>query len=51
MNWRGILNTLGLWFAALVLVSLTGIAIFAVFNVVARLVLGKWHESEVKQDR
>src|SRR4051812_19660678 len=38
-------------FAALVLVSLTGIAIFAVFNVVARLVLGKWHESEVKQDR
>ena len=21
MNWRGILNTLGLWFAALVLVS------------------------------
>jgi NitT/TauT family transport system permease protein len=38
-------------FAALVLVSLTGIAIFAVFNVVARLVLGKWHESEVRQDR
>jgi NitT/TauT family transport system permease protein len=38
-------------FAALVLVSLTGIAIFAVFNIVARLVLGKWHESEIKQDR
>jgi NitT/TauT family transport system permease protein len=38
-------------FAALVLVSLTGIVIFAVFNIVARLVLGKWHESEVKQDR
>lgn len=38
-------------FAALVLVSLTGIAIFAVFNIVARLVLGKWHESEIRQDR
>jgi NitT/TauT family transport system permease protein len=38
-------------FAALVLVSLTGIVIFAVFNIVARLVLGKWHESEIKQDR
>lgn len=38
-------------FAALVLVSLTGIAIFLVFNVVAKLVLGHWHESEVKQDR
>jgi NitT/TauT family transport system permease protein len=38
-------------FAALVLVSLTGIAIFLIFNVVARLALGKWHESEVKRDR
>ncbi|HZY16960.1 MAG TPA: ABC transporter permease [Ramlibacter sp.] len=38
-------------FAALVLVSLTGVAIFLVFNLVARLVLGKWHDSEVKQDR
>jgi NitT/TauT family transport system permease protein len=38
-------------FAALVLVSLTGIAIFLIFNLVARLVLGKWHESEVKHDR
>ncbi|HYF16680.1 MAG TPA: ABC transporter permease [Ramlibacter sp.] len=38
-------------FAALVLVSLTGVAIFLIFNFVARLVLGKWHESEVKQDR
>jgi len=38
-------------FAALVLVSLTGIAIFLVFNLVAKLVLGKWHESEVKGDR
>ena len=38
-------------FAALVLVSLTGIAIFLVFNLVSRLVLGKWHESEMKADR
>ncbi len=38
-------------FAALVLVSLTGIAIFLIFNLVARLVLGKWHESEMKTQR
>ncbi len=38
-------------FAALVLVSLTGIAIFLIFNLVAKLVLGKWHESEVKTQR
>ncbi len=38
-------------FAALVLVSLTGIAIYLVFNLVAKLVLGHWHESELKQDR
>lgn len=38
-------------FAALLLVSLTGIAIFLIFNGVAKLALGKWHESEVKVDR
>jgi NitT/TauT family transport system permease protein len=38
-------------FAALVLVSLTGIAIYLIFNVVGKLVLGHWHESEVKTDR
>lgn len=38
-------------FAALLLVSLTGIAIYLVFNLVSHLVLGKWHESEIKQDR
>ena len=38
-------------FAALVLVSLTGIAIFLIFNLVARLALGKWHESEIKERR
>ena len=38
-------------FAALVLVSLTGIAIYLIFNLVGKLVLGHWHESEVKSDR
>ena len=38
-------------FAALVLVSLTGIMIYLVFNVVSKLVLGSWHESEIKSSR
>ncbi len=38
-------------FAALVLVSLTGVMIFLIFNLVSKLVLGKWHESEVKASR
>jgi NitT/TauT family transport system permease protein len=38
-------------FAALVLVSLTGIMIYLVFNLVSKLVLGSWHESEVKSGR
>jgi NitT/TauT family transport system permease protein len=38
-------------FAALVLVSLTGVMIFVIFNLVSKLVLGKWHESEVKASR
>jgi NitT/TauT family transport system permease protein len=38
-------------FAALVLVSLTGIAIFLIFNLLSKLVLGKWHESEIKTRR
>lgn len=38
-------------FAALVLVSLTGVMIFLLFNLVSKLVLGKWHESEVKASR
>jgi NitT/TauT family transport system permease protein len=33
-------------YAALVLVALTGVAIFALFNVLARLLLGRWHASE-----
>ncbi len=38
-------------FAALVLVSLTGVMIFVLFNIISKLVLGKWHESEVKASR
>ena len=38
-------------FAALVLVSLTGIMIYLVFMLVSKLVLGKWHESEIKSSR
>ena len=38
-------------FAALVLVSLTGILIYLAFNLVSRLVLGAWHESEIKGGR
>ena len=38
-------------FAALVLVSLTGIAIFFLFNLVSKLLLGKWHESEMRSER
>ncbi len=38
-------------FAELVLVSLTGILIYLVFMGVSKLVLGKWHESEIKSSR
>jgi NitT/TauT family transport system permease protein len=38
-------------FAALVLVSLTGIMVYLVFMGVSKLVLGKWHESEIKSSR
>ncbi len=38
-------------FAALVLVSLTGIMIHLIFNAVSKLVLGSWHESEIKSSR
>jgi NitT/TauT family transport system permease protein len=38
-------------FAGLVLVSLTGIGIYFLFNWISKLVLGKWHESEIKTDR
>lgn len=38
-------------FAALVLVSLTGVIIYLLFNWVSRLALGSWHESEIKSSR
>ena len=33
-------------FAALLLVSLTGVAIFLAFNLLSRVLIGRWHESE-----
>lgn len=38
-------------FAALLLVSLLGIVIFIVFAALSRLVLGHWHESEMRHER
>ena len=38
-------------FAALLLVSLTGVAIHLLFNAIARLALGRWHESEAGRER
>ncbi|MGJ7544966.1 ABC transporter permease [Variovorax sp. LT1R16] len=38
-------------FAALLLVSLLGIAIFLVFAALSRMVLGHWHESEMRRER
>jgi NitT/TauT family transport system permease protein len=37
-------------FAALLLVSLLGIVIFVVFAALAKLLLGHWHESELRRD-
>jgi NitT/TauT family transport system permease protein len=34
-------------FAALALVSLVGIVLFAVFDLLARRLLGRWHDSEL----
>ncbi len=38
-------------FAALILISLTGIVIFLVLSLVSYLVLRRWHESALKQER
>jgi NitT/TauT family transport system permease protein len=38
-------------FAALILISLTGIVIFLVLSLVAHLALRRWHESALKQER
>jgi NitT/TauT family transport system permease protein len=38
-------------FAALILISFTGIVIFLVLSLVSHLVLRRWHESAVRQER
>ncbi len=38
-------------FAALVMISLTGILIFFGFNLLSKLLLGRWHDSELSRDR
>lgn len=38
-------------FAALILISFTGIVIFMVLSLVSHLILRRWHESALKQDR
>lgn len=43
-------NEIPRMFAALFLVSLLGIAIFLVTSWLSRLVLGHWHESEIKRE-
>lgn len=44
-------NEIPKMFAALLLVSFLGIAIFLFTSWLSRLVLGKWHESEIKRER
>ena len=44
-------NEIPKMFAALLLVSLLGIAIFLATALLSKLVLGKWHESEIKRER
>lgn len=43
-------NEIPRMFAALVLVSLLGVAIFLTTSLASKLVLGKWHESEIKRE-
>lgn len=43
-------NEIPRMFAALVLVSLLGVAIFLMTSLASKLVLGKWHESEIKRE-
>lgn len=38
-------------FAALILISVTGILIFLAFSLLAHLMLRKWHESAIKRER
>ncbi|PQO24171.1 ABC transporter ATP-binding protein [Rhodobacteraceae bacterium WD3A24] len=43
-------NEIPRMFAALVLVSLLGVAIFLLTTLASKLVLGHWHESEIKRE-
>lgn len=43
-------NEIPRMFAALVLISFCGIAIFLLFNQLSRLLLSKWHDSEVRRE-
>ena len=38
-------------FAALILISVTGILIFLVLSLVSHLILRRWHESAVRRER
>jgi NitT/TauT family transport system permease protein len=38
-------------FAALILISITGIVIFLVLSLISHLILRRWHESALKQER
>ena len=40
-----------LMFAAVILISLTGIIIFLAFSLLSHLVLRRWHESAVRRER
>jgi NitT/TauT family transport system permease protein len=38
-------------YAALLLIALTGVAIFVLFNLLSRLLLGRWHAGELRSGR
>lgn len=44
-------NEIPRMFAALILVSVLGVAIFLVTSWLSRAVLGRWHESEIRRER
>jgi NitT/TauT family transport system permease protein len=47
----GFRNEVPRMFAALVMISMTGILIFFGFNLLSKLLLGRWHDSELSRDR
>ncbi|MCC2690199.1 MAG: transporter ATP-binding protein, partial [Rhizobiaceae bacterium] len=38
-------------FAAVLLISLTGVLIFSAFSLLAHLILRRWHESALRRER